>query len=396
MTRPLPFDLGRLRRMRPSILFAAALLLAIGVAFVYSANSIREEASLRNLYRQHAMVGGLGLLAAATLAYLDFRVVLRLAWPAYVASVALLVAVPLAGDSRMGAQRWVWGVQPSEFAKLAMVLVLAWLLARPFRRGWTVFLLAVLLVAVPAALVLRQPDLGTALVFASIGLAMLFVSGTAPRALLIAVLAGALAVAAMLGAVVALEQPGLKPGLRRPAERAVSLLTDYQRRRLLVYLYPGREPHGMAWNKRQSEIAVGSGGLWGKGYLKGDQNLLGYLPREVSYSDFVFSVLAEEKGFAGSMAVLLLFACILFPALAVGVRCRDPGGRLLCAGIAALVFCHVFVNIAMTVGLVPVVGLPLPFISNGGSFLLSVSVALGLVQSVAVHGHRAERTFERD
>ncbi len=391
----LPFDLARLRRINPILLASMVVLIAVGVAFVYSACSIREEASLHRLYLQHAQLGLAGLGLYLALAYADFRLAVRLGWLVYAVSLILLVAVLLVGDVRLGARRWVFGIQPSEIAKIATILVLAQYLGRREASGsWREFVVALLIVALPAALVLHQPDLGTALVFAPVCLAMLFAAGTAPRALLAAVLLAVLLAASVLGTLVLLERKDLRPAWRPPLERSLSFLDGYQRRRLLVYLFPERDPHGMAWNKRQSEIAVGSGGRWGKGFLKGDQNLLGYLPQQVSANDFVFSVLAEETGFAGSMGVLLLFLGILLPGLAVAAACRECSGRLLCVGVVTLVFSHVFVNIAMTVGLVPVTGVPLPFISYGRTFMLSMLVGLGLVQSVAVHGHRVASRFQ--
>lgn len=385
----LPFDLGRLRRLRPVMLCCMVALMAIGVCFVYSANSIRDSVRLQSLYRDHAIMAGAGILLCLALAYCDYRHLLRLGWLLYAGAILLLVAVLAVGDVRMGAQRWVFGIQPSELAKLATIVVIAQVLGRPgARRDIWEFLLGLLLVALPVGLIALQPDLGTALVFGPVLLAMLFAAGTAPRALGLTLALGALATGLVLGSIVLQERPDAPPPLRRAASAATSFLDDYQRRRLLDYLYPERDPHNLGWNRRQSEIAVGSGGRWGKGFLKGDQNLLGYLPQQVSANDFIFSVLAEEKGFAGSLCVLLLFAGIVFPALRVAATCRDGGGRLLGVGVAALVFCHVFINIAMTVGLLPVTGLPLPFISYGRTFMLTVAIALGLLQSVAVHGRR--------
>jgi len=196
----------------------------------------------------------------------------------------------------------------------------------------------------------------------------------------------------LLGLLLASEREGVSPPTRERIRKIVPL-SAYQRDRLVVFLYPDRDLFGRGWNKRQSEIAVGSGGFWGKGYLKGDQNLLGYLPASVASNDFIFSVLAEETGFVGSMIVLLLAAGILFPTLAVAYGCQDGAGRLLCVGVATVTFCHQFVNIGMTVGLLPVTGLPLPFISSGRTFLLTMMTAYGLVQSVAVHGRETAPRF---
>ncbi len=235
---------------------------------------------------------------------------------------------------------------------------------------------------------MTQPDLGTALVFGPILLLMLFAAGTSPRTWVAMVVAGLLAVAIVLGSILAQENPKTTDGIRRLSRQATFFLNDYQRDRLVDVLHPDRDPLNLGWNRRQSQIAVGSGGLWGKGYLKGDQNLLGYLPQQVSANDFIFSVLAEEKGYVGSVCVLLLFAGVVFASLYAAATSRDGTGRLLGVGVAALFFCHVFINIAMTIGLLPVTGLPLPFISYGRTFMLTAIIASGLLQSVAVHVRR--------
>jgi rod shape determining protein RodA len=159
-------------------------------------------------------------------------------------------------------------------------------------------------------------------------------------------------------------------------------LSEYQKNRILVYLNVTKDPLGAGWNKLQSQIAVGSGGLFGKGYLKGTQNILGFLPRTVAPTDFIYSVVAEETGFAGSLVLLALYTTLIMRCMRAAVRARDRLGRLLAAGISVLIFTHVFVNIAMTVGLMPITGLPLPLMSYGGSFMVSTMIALGLAQSV--------------
>ncbi|MGI6100539.1 MAG: rod shape-determining protein RodA [Lentisphaerae bacterium] len=385
----LPFGLGRLRHMNLTLLLCVIALMAIGVCFIYSANSIRDSVKLQSQYIGHAKTAVAGIFVVLAMAYIDYRHILRWSWLIYLVSLLLLVAVLLFGDTRMGATRWVFGFQPSELAKLALILVLAQMLGRPEARQdiWE-FLLALLLAAVLVALILMQPDLGTALVFGPVLLLMLFAAGTAPRVWFGTVAAGLLAVALVVGAITLQESPGTPAGLRRAARQATFFLGDYQRDRIVDVLYPDRDPLNRGWNRRQSQIAIGSGGLWGKGFLKGDQNLLGYLPQQVSANDFIFSVLAEETGYAGALCVLLLYAGVIVSALQVAAASRDGPGRLLGTGVAALFFCHVFINIAMTIGLLPVTGLPLPFISYGRTFMLTAIVATGLLQSVAVHARR--------
>jgi rod shape determining protein RodA len=244
------------------------------------------------------------------------------------------------------------------------------------------------LAAVPAALVLLEPDLGTTLPFAAAALAMLFVAGCAKKTLLALVLAAALGASAFLGAILL---PEKLPPERRAKVEAVTgrFLHRHWKDRVLVFAHPERDLKGAGWNAWQSKIAVGSGGERGKGYMKGTQNALGYLPVSVSSSDFIFSVIAEETGFRGSAAVLGLFALLLASVAWTGLRCRDEAGRLICAGVGAILFTHVFVNVAMTIGVMPITGIPLPLVSYGGTFAISTLALLGLVQSVSIHG-RAE------
>ena len=173
-------------------------------------------------------------------------------------------------------------------------------------------------------------------------------------------------------------------------------LREHQVSRVETFLHPMRDRTGSGYNAYQSEIAVGSGGVWGKGYGQGVQHRLGYLPAVVSMNDFIFPVVAEETGFAGALALLALYlGGILAPGLVIGMRCRDDMGKLLCVGVVTLLFCHVFINIGMTVRIVPITGLPLPFISQGGTFMLVMMMAMGVLQSVAIHGRTAEAVFRR-
>jgi len=380
-------------RLNVTLLVSIIGALLVGVAFVYSASSIREADALRRLYLLHAQMGAVGLLICIGLAYVNYQVLLRASWLFYAGALCLLALTLLMGDKTMGARRWFAGIQPSELAKLALILVVAELLGRrEASKGTGMYVTVLALTAAPMALILLQPDLGTALVFLPTVFAMLFVARVSPRVVCATVGVAVFTVILLLGLLLASEREGVSPPTRERIRKIVPL-SAYQRDRLVVFLYPDRDLFGRGWNKRQSEIAVGSGGFWGKGYLKGGQNLLGYLPASVASNDFIFSVLAEETGFVGSMIVLLLAAGILFPTLAVAYGCQDGAGRLLCVGVATVTFCHQFVNIGMTVGLLPVTGLPLPFISSGRTFLLTMMTAYGLVQSVAVHGRETAPRF---
>ena len=238
-------------------------------------------------------------------------------------------------------------------------------------------------------LIIAEPDLGSALVIAPMVFAMLFVSNLSLR-----FFAGALGVFALLVGIVALdvwryanfmEENNLHYFRDRGAYESHSLLPlkDYQRNRVLAFAQPDKvDPTGIGWNSRQSLISVGSGGLIGKGWTEGTQAKLGYLPPAVAHNDFIFSVIAEEKGFLGSITVVGLFGVVLWNGLRIAGLARDRFGAMLALGVTALLAVHVFVNIAMTIGLVPVKGIPLPFISHGGTFVLSCCLLQGLVQSV--------------
>lgn len=386
-----------LRQLNGPLLLGMLLLVATGVLFINSASSIRESAKLRGLYLQHAETGLMGLGAYLVLAAINYRSLARWSALFYAGSVALLAAVPLIGTFEMGARRWVFGIQPSEFAKLSAILLVAWLLGRrDASRGAGSFFAVLGLLAVPVVLVLAQPDLGTALVFVPTIFAMLFASHAAPRAFWATVGIGALAAVWVVSAVALAETSHWDKPTRESRLRLATGLRPFQQERLAHFIFPGKSlksGHDGDWNKHQSEIAVGSGGLWGKGFRKGDQNMLGYLPQNVSCSDFIFSVLAEEAGFAGALAVLALFALVIGTVLVVASACPDGVGKLLCVGVGTMMFVHVFVNIAMTVGLLPITGLPLPFISNGRTCLLTMMMALGFVQSVAIHGRQAAPRF---
>lgn len=368
---------------------AIGLLSLAGVLFVYSAGYAYDEAPVALLYRRQAFWVMVGIAVLLGVAAFDYRRIQKASWWLYLVSLVLLVFVLLFGQSRGGAQRWlvVFGVQiqPSELAKFATIMVLAQILGQP-RAGLDRFrsVLGILFVAaLPVLLIMKQPDLGTAMVFVPVVWLMLFVGGVSWRIMCGLTLAGVLAVALVVSALFVPMWLGWSEERQARMIRMTGL-SEYQRERVLVFIQPGRDPLGRGWNKMQSEIAVGSGGMHGKGYLHGTQNILGFLPRSVAHTDFIYSVIAEETGFVGSMAVLALFVALVGCILHTAVAARDKVARLLCVGIGTLVFCHVFINIAMTVGLMPITGLPLPLLSYGGSFMVTLMGALGLVQSVYI------------
>ncbi|MBI4621988.1 MAG: rod shape-determining protein RodA [Verrucomicrobia bacterium] len=380
-----------------------------GIAFIYSAqfSTPRSAAAaglvalLRQEWFKQIIYLGLGAAVYLAVSLIDYRFWLSVAHWVYGLCMVPLVIVLIPGltEARWGAQRWidlgVFSYQPSETAKIAVLLLAASLLNRS-RIGTVTESIGVLgklalAVGAPMLLILLQPDLKSAIVLPPMVFSMLYVSKLSAR-----FFAGALAAfLLLLGAVTwdmfryvdYMETHAKSFSRDRGAyENATWLrlpLHDYQRNRILSFVNPDKyDPTGIGWNQRQSLISVGSGGLAGKGWTEGTQAQLGYLPRSVAHNDFIFSVIAEEKGFLGSLTVLGLFGLVLFNGIRIAGSARDRLGTLIAIGVTVLFAVHVFVNIAMTIGLVPITGIPLPFISYGGSFVLSCCLLQGLVQSV--------------
>lgn len=359
--------LQRIRRMDPVISVTVGVLTGIGILFIYSACFRQDDLPVADFYRKQMLWAVIGLAVYVAMALFDYRRLYKVTAWVYVASIVLLLVVLLLGQEINGAKRWlnVFGIyiQPAEVAKLAVILALARFLGRPGRdpRDGKILLYGLLIPALPFLLILKQPDLGTGAVLVPVVGSMLFAAGVPLRRLGLLLLAGLLLLPVGWFA-----------------------LGDYQKERIMVFVDSSRDPHGAGWNKTQSEIAVGSGGLAGKGYLKGTQNILGFLPRTVAPTDFIFSVIAEELGFMGSVLLLCLFGALFSAGIRTAVWAPDLFGCLIAVGVVAMLFSHVFVNIAMTVGLMPITGLPLPLISYGGSFMLSTMLAVGLLQSIYV------------
>jgi rod shape determining protein RodA len=368
---------------------------AFGIAFIYSAQLPVQGRSW--------MAQVLWLLIGAgiyvTVSLIDYQFWLGVAHWIYALCIVplVLVLVHCIGTEVYGSQRWIhigpFGFEPSETAMVAVLLITASLLVRSeigtVRQSLGVLGKLALAVGAPMLLILLQPDLKSAIVLPPMVFSMLYVSRLSGR-----FFAGALAAFLMVTGVVVwdtwcyvdyMETNGLQFHADRGSYEKHSLvpLHDYQRNRILSFVDPDKyDPMGIGWNQRQSLISVGSGGLSGKGWTEGTQARLGYLPRAVAHNDFIFSVIAEEKGFLGSITVLSLFGLMLFNGIRIAGLARDRFGTLLALGVTVLFMVHVFVNIGMTIGLVPITGIPLPFISYGGSFVLSCCLLQGLVQSV--------------
>ena len=379
-------------------------LMFLGAAFVFSATMVNESAAALPWFKQtwiHQIAWYvLGLGAGAALCLVDYHTLARWSFVAYWAAIFFLVIVlvPHIGSMRMGARRWIdlgiFQFQPSEFAKLAFILAAAHFLSRPpdELRLPEIFWKGIGLMLLPFVLILKEPDLGSALVLLPTGLMMMLAAGT-PRKYLLQLVGGVGLVAVLFLADILFLPPG----------RWQVPMQEYQRDRLMVFF--GRDYTHFApptatpaelqrlrqkqlddeYNVRQALISVGSGGPFGKGWRQGTQNALGYLPRAVAHNDFIFSVIAEEEGFVGSVIVLTLYAVVLFTGLRIAGQARDRLGKLVAVGVVTLIFSHVFINIGMNIRIMPVTGVPLPLLSYGGSSVLCSLIAVGLMQNVHIH-----------
>jgi len=355
--------LDRILQINLVLVLLVCLPALVGFAMLYSAaGGEMEPWAARQIIRF-----GFGLVIMFGVALIDIRFWIKSAYFIYTAALGLLFGVELIGDAQMGAQRWVnLGVlqlQPSEIMKIALVIALA----RYFHalsiediKRVAVLIPPLFLILAPAALVLRQPDLGTAALLAINGTVMLYLAGLRLWKL-------GVAFVGLLGAI--------------PV--AWQFLRDYQKTRILTFINPESDPLGAGYHILQSKIAFGSGGIFGKGFLGGTQSHLNFLPEK--QTDFIFTMLAEEFGLVGSIALLLLYLSLMVYGSIISLRCNSQFGRMLGMGVVTTFFLYVFINMAMVMGLVPVVGIPLPLVSYGGSAMLTLLFGFGLVLNVYIH-----------
>jgi len=342
------------------ILLAAIIcLLGLGLITLYAAVYQGDA----GLWRRQIIYLGVGLSVFLILCLVPLRLLGLASWPFYILALLLLALVPLVGDIQMGARRWldlgVMNLQPSELMKWALMFVLAnWFASREANTLQDLAVALALAIA-PAALIIIQPDLGTTLVLLFAATALLIASGLPWR---------------WFGLAVTLALASL-PLLWH-------FMHDYQKQRVLTLLDPQSDPLGAGYHVIQSTIAIGSGGLFGKGFLQGTQGRLHFLPEQ--HTDFIFSVLAEEGGFIAVMFLFMLYTILITRILIISYRAHTRFGSLICIGVASVFVLYITVNIGMVSGLLPVVGLPLPFISYGGSALVTMLSALGLVMRVAI------------
>ena len=353
----------RLLQINWLLVVLICLTASIGFVMLYSAaGGNLEPWATRQMVRF-----GLGLVGMVIVAMIDIRIWMQLAYPAYLVSLALLGAVEIVGSGAMGAQRWIdlgfFQLQPSELVKVAMVLALArYFHGRTHAQiGNPLFLIPPLLIVfIPAALVMRQPDLGTAVMIIAVGGGLFFLAGVRIWKFVLVIVAAVAAVPI-----------------------AWQYLHDYQRQRILTFFDPESDPLGSGYHIMQALIALGSGGMFGKGYMQGTQSNLDFLPEK--QTDFIFTMLSEEFGFVGAMTLIGLYLVLIVFGYAIALRSRNQYGRLVALGLTSAFFLYIFINIAMVMGLIPVVGVPLPLVSYGGTALLALLFSFGLVLNVHVY-----------
>lgn len=357
------FNWRNLRHIDWVMALLVLALACIGFAALYSASQ-NSDSTFPYYMKQIIYFLG-GVTVALAIMCIDSRFLVSIAPLLYAGAALLLLAVILFGVTAKGAQRWLpvgpFHLQPSEQTKVIVVYMLAWYLTavKDRIRRFPYLLLAMIIVAVPAGLIFKQPSLGTALTLVPIGGAMVFAAGCRRLHLVLIVIVGLVAIPVAHG-----------------------FLDDYQKKRIQSFADPEADPKGSGWQTRQSKITVGSGGISGKGFCQGTQTMLNYLPEH--HTDFIFSLLAEEMGFMGALSVIALFAIFLLRGLKFARDCPDMTGTLLGVGAVSILGFHVFVNIAITIGLMPVTGIPLPFLSYGGNFYLTTMICVGMLLNVPV------------
>ncbi|HSO71979.1 MAG TPA: rod shape-determining protein RodA [Thermodesulfobacteriota bacterium] len=344
------------------LLGLVVIICATGIVNLYSAGYNRGEGTPLYIKQLYWLAVGLGVMCV-TLTY-DYRHLEKLSYPIYILSILLLVAVMFGGKMVSGSRRWLplgpLAFQPAELAKIGIILALSTYFNRRTRTeamGIKELIVPGVLVMIPVALIIKQPDLGSGILVALVAGSIILFVGVRWRTL--------------MGCGLTLLM--LSPVLWH-------FLKDYQRQRVLTFLDPGRDPLGAGYHIIQSMIAVGSGQFWGKGFLQGTQSQLYFLPEQ--HTDFVFSVFAEEWGFVGSAVLLLLFTALALWGLSVARDCKERFGHLLAVGVTALIFWQIFINLCMVTGFLPVVGIPLPLFSYGGSSLITTLLGVGFLLNI--------------
>ncbi len=353
-------------RTNINFILLIAIITIISLINLYSASHSLVSIKISKVFMSQVIWFIIGWLLFLTLTFINFNFIKRLTWPIYFINIGFLILVQIIGKSFYGAQRWIdfglFRFQPSETMKITLVLALAAILSKNLLKpslNLKDLILPIILVLAPFTLTVIQPDLGTSLVMIAIASSMVLFVGINKRILISAFVIGSLSLPIIWNY-------GLK---------------KYQKQRIYTFLNPGKDIRGGGYNSRQSKIAVGSGLLLGRGYRKGTQSQLEFLPER--HTDFIFSVLSEEHGFIGCIVIILLFLFLFLNIINIAQFATDPYETLVCIGVGGFIFWHFFINISMITGILPIVGLPLPLLSYGGSSILTSMIGLGLISSIA-------------
>lgn len=359
-----------LKNFDVTLMLVTLAIILFGCAMIYSASSGGSKAV--GFVERQLIWAALGLVGAAIVASVNHTVYHRHAGKLYFLTLLLLAAVLVIGDEAKGAQRWIgvgsFQIQPSEFAKIMLIMALAVFLVRRQEniRSFRTFAGSLIYLGVPMLLIFKQPDLGTSLVLIAIWGTMVFVMGTDIKNLLLFACVGV-----VLG-LVAWNVPGV--------------MKDYQKLRVITFVNPSADPLGSGYHVMQSRIAIGSGRMYGKGFLKGTQRELSFIPEQ--HTDFIFTVVAEEMGFVGAGTLVILYFVLLWRGISIMVATEDITGRAIAAGVVGMFLFHIVVNIGMTLGIMPVTGVPLPLMSYGGSSLMANMMAVGLLEGISMRRHK--------
>lgn len=350
-----------------SVVFISVIITSVGLFNIYSATNTASLTGTHGLFLRQLLFIGIGLVFMFFFIVIDYRRLGKSIYIAYAVNILLLIAVLVIGRSSYGARRWLAfgpiSMQPSEFMKIIMVFTLAKYFSNDINfEGYTLrdLLVPSLMVGVPAGLIIIEPDLGSGLLLLMVCFSLFLFVKINWRSLLILAIVGSVSLPIIYNFV----------------------LKDYQRKRVITFIDPARDPKGSGYNSIQSRIAVGSGQLLGKGHMKGTQTQLNFLPEH--HTDFIFSVLAEEHGFIGSIFLLILYVLLFAAGIRISSRAGDRFGALIAMGCTSIIFWHAFVNMGMVIGIMPVVGVTLPFMSYGGTSIIVNFTLIGIIQGIAI------------
>lgn len=360
-----------LKNLDYTILSVVGLLIIIGLIMVYSATHAKVNLTMGDPFvfaKKQLVAVFIGVVILFALLFFDYRISDRMSQLLYTLNIIMLMLVltPL-GSVRNGAQSWLFGFQPSEISKVLLIITFGkYLSEKESLQSFHNFIMPFLYVGFPLLLIMLQPDLGTALVFIFIMFTMMYVAGAPGWKLLLLIFTGVLIITSVFVAHRFFNTP--------------LPIKEYQVARLTSFINPERDPRGSGWNVRQAVIAVGSGQFFGKGLFRGTQGRLGYLPE--NHTDFIFAVLCEELGFIGGFGVLFLFFTLIWRGVRIAYQARDKTGTIVATGIVSMFLFHVLENVGMNMGIMPITGIPLPFISSGGSSMLSSLAAVGILVNI--------------